>query len=375
MIYFAIFILVIYIALITSFIIGFHKIKKFPKPTFQLKNEFSILIPFRNEEDNLNHLLNSFLNLSYQTYLFEILLINDASDDNSCKIIQQFQLEHSQLNITLLNSHRKSSSPKKDAINTAIEIAQFNWIVSTDADCEVPQNWLLLFNDFIETEKSLFISGPIKFKEEKSFLFHFQNLHFLSLIGSTIGSFGIKKPFLCNGANLCYNKQAFKELKGFEGNSNMASGDDIFLLEKFVKKYPEHTHFLKSKDAIVTTKSEISWNSFFNQQLRWTSKSSAYNNRFSIFVGFTVLVTNLIVLITGISLILEPNNWKFFISILLQKMFFDILLIEKTASFLNNKKSLKYFPIMSIIYPIFILVIGFFSFFKKFEWKGRKFKK
>jgi len=223
MIYFSFFILAIYIALITSFIIGFDKIKKVPKPTFQPKNKFSILIPFRNEKDNLNHLLNSFLNLNYQTNLFEILLVNDASDDNSCKVIQQFQLEHSQLNITLLNSHRKSSSPKKDAINTAIEIAQFNWIVSTDADCEVPNNWLQLFNDFIETENPVFISGPVKFKEEKSFLFHFQNLNFLSLIGSTIGSFGIKKPFLCNGANLCYNKQAFKELKGFEGNSNMAS--------------------------------------------------------------------------------------------------------------------------------------------------------
>jgi len=164
-------------------------------------------------------------------------------------------------------------------------------------------------------------------------------------------------------------------LKGFDGNSEIASGDDIFLLEKMVKNYPNKTFFLKSKDALVKTKSELSWKSFFNQQIRWASKSSTYKNKFSIFVGLIVLAINLIILIVGISLFIEPNNWKFFISIVLQKMFFDVLLIKKTASFLNSKKSLIYFPIMSFIYPIFILMIGSSSFFKKYEWKGRKFEK
>jgi len=197
----------------------------------------------------------------------------------------------------------------------------------------------------------------------------------ISLIGSTIGGFGIKKPFLCNGANLCYNKKIFQELKGFVGNSEVASGDDIFLLEKMVKNYPNKTFFLKSKDAIVKTKSEMSWKSYFNQQIRWASKSSTFKNKFSIFVGLTVLAINLMILIVGISLFFEPNNWKLFISIFLLKMFFDVLLIEKTASFLNIKKSLIYLPIMSFIYPIFILIIGSSSFFKKFEWKGRRFQK
>ncbi len=375
MIYFSIIIMVIYIVLIISFIVGFDKVKTLNKKAIEPKNEFSVIVPFRNEKDNLTELLNSLLSINYPVNLFEILFVNDASEDNSCEIVKHFQLQHSQLNITLLNSLRKTNSPKKDAINTAVEIAQFEWIVSTDADCEVPPNWLHFFNQFIENEHPFFISGPIKFKEEKSILFHLQNLNLLSLIGSTIGGFGIKKPFLCNGANLCYNKQMFQELKGFEGNSELASGDDIFLLEKMVKNYPNKTFFLKSTDAIVKTKSEISWNSFFNQQIRWASKSSSYKNRFSIFVGLTILATNLMILTIGISLFFEPNNWKFFISIFLQKMLFDVLLIEKTASFLNSKKSLIYFPIMSFIYPLFILMISSSSFFKKFEWKGRTFEK
>ena len=355
--------------------IGFDKVKlasnDFKKPT----NSFSIIIPFRNEASNLNELLISVLGLNYPLHLFEILLVNDASEDDSWQIIETFQREHPELNIQLIQNNRKTKSPKKDAINTAINLSKFDWIVTTDADCEVPKNWLQSFNMFIEKKQPVFISAPVKFKEENSFLFHFQNLNFISLMGSTIGAFGIKKPFLCNGANLCYKKESFQKLHGFEGNSAIASGDDIFLLEKMEKHYPTKTLFLKSNESIVETKSEHTWKSFFNQQLRWASKSGSYKNWFSKTVGLSVFSTNLVVLITGFSLFSEPNNWKFFIGILIQKMFIDILLIERSTTFLNIKKSLQLYPIISLLYPFYIVFIAITSSFKNYNWKGRTFKK
>ena len=371
----SIFTFIVYAILIAAFIIGFDNVKlrepKFEEPT----QEFSIIIPFRNEADNLNNLLQSILHLNYPSNLFEILLVNDESEDASCSIIESFQQSHSHLNIHIVQNIRRTCSPKKDAINTAIHQSKFNWIVSTDADCEVPTNWLQSFNTFIEKKRPVFISAAVKLKEEQSFLFHVQNLNFISLIGSTIGAFGIKKPFLCNGANLCYRKDTFKKLNGFEGNTSIASGDDVFLLEKMVKNFPKKTHFLKSKENIVITNSEKQWKSFLNQQIRWASKSGDYKNWFSIVVGITVFITNLSILIIGFSLFFEPNNYKLFIGILLQKMFFDILLIEKTAAFLNSKRSLIYFPIVSLSYPFFTVFIALLSTLKKYEWKGRKFHK
>ena len=251
MIYIAILISIIYSALIVAFIIGFKKLEIFKNGNSAPKNTFSIVIAFRNEAKNLPTLLQSLSKLQYPTNLFEILLVNDNSTDEFELIIADFMKLYPQIHITLYNNKEKTNSPKKDAISLGIKQSQFEWIVTTDADCIIPVKWLQAFNHFIEEKKPLFISAPVKFKNENSFLFHFQNLNFMSLIGSTIGSFGIKKPFICNGANLCYSKKIFIELNGFSGNEAIASGDDIFLLEKMIEKYPAKLHYLKIEEATV----------------------------------------------------------------------------------------------------------------------------
>jgi len=364
-----------YFLLITAFIIGFGKVETVKNENFEPKNTFSIIIPFRNEVKNLPELLNSLSLLNYPKNLFEILLINDESSDGFNSIIQSFIQNNSNLKIHLINNLRATNSPKKDAINTAIKNSNFNWIVTTDADCEVPINWLQLFNQFIEIDQPLFIGGPIKFKREKTFLFHFQNLNFLSLIGSTIGGFGIKRSFMCNGANLCYNKSTFIEIGGFSGNSKISSGDDIFLLEKMSKTNPEKVKFLKSKEAIVETKSESSWKLFLNQQLRWASKSTDYNNNFSRLVGILVFSMNLTLIVLGILTMLKPNYLNYFLMLLIQKIIIDFFLIIKTSDFLNSRKSLRYYLLISLLYLVFVVVIGSLSFLKKYTWKGRTFKK
>lgn len=364
-----------YTILIVSFIVGFHKVKTVKNYNLPPKHTFSIVIPFRNEAENLPQLLASIQQLNYPTLLFEILLVNDASDDGSCEIIENFQQQFPLVNMVLLNNQRTSKSPKKDAINTAIKKSQFNWIVTTDADCIVPASWLKIFNQFIEHKQPVFISAPVKFIQEDSFLFHFQNLNLLGLIGTTIGSFGINKPILCNGANLCYNKVIFNELNGFIGNDNIASGDDIFLLEKMTKKYPKQTLFLKSTSATILTISEKNWNSYSNQQIRWASKATAYKSNFSKSVGLVVLLMNFSIIILPIIAIFTPFYWKLFITVFIQKMIVDFILIQKTGAFLQTKKLLiNYLPI-AFLHPFFTTFIGLVSLFKDYEWKGRKFNK
>ena len=111
------------------------------------------------------------------------------------------------------------------------------------------------------------------------------------MIGCTIGGFGIKKPFMCNGANLCYSKEIFHELNGFEGNNHLASGDDIFLLEKMFKHFPKKTKYLKSDKALIITSAEPTLKKLFQQRIRWASKSTSYSNRFTKIVGLIVLLT------------------------------------------------------------------------------------
>ncbi len=363
--------------LIISFIIGFDRVNELNNIN-NSTSFFSILIPFRNEAENIVALVKSLEQLNYPKERFEVLFINDGSTDNSVAILEPF-LEKNK-NFKFLQNQRKSKSPKKDAINTAIKIAKNNWIVTTDADCEVPKNWLLGFSAFIEQNSKLkMIAGPVAYKTNKTFLQNFQNIDFLSLIGSTIGAFGIGKPFLCNGANLCYKKDAFIMVNGFEGNDNIASGDDIFLLEKILLKYPKSVRYLKSKNAIVTTKPENTFKGLLSQRIRWASKTSATNNWFGKLVGVLVFLMHLVIVCGFVLLVLDYGFYTkfamFFGILFLLKFNIDFLLIQKTYAFIGIKNGLKSYILSSVLYPFFVVLIVFLSIFKKYEWKERFFDK
>lgn len=375
MILISIFITGIYIVLIIAFVIGFDRVQNFENSKIKHQNTFSILIPFRDEAKNLPPLLDSLSKLKYPVNLFEIFLINDASSDNYKTLIENFQNKNKELHVHLINSIRKSNSPKKDAIQTAILQANFDWIITTDADCIIPENWLNNFDVFIQNNYSKMIVAPVTYITENSFINNFQILDFLSLQGSTIGGFGINKPFLCNGANLCYNKEAFFKVNGFEGNKHIAGGDDIFLLEKMLNFFLDEVHYLKITSSIVKTKAQPSLNHLINQRVRWAAKTSSYTNNFGKLVGLIVFAFNFYLIFLFVNATLNYVSWQHFGLVFLLKFNIDFLLIYKTSKFFNQQEALRKYLISSVLYPVFNVIVVFLSFFKKFEWKGRTFTK
>jgi cellulose synthase/poly-beta-1,6-N-acetylglucosamine synthase-like glycosyltransferase len=368
----------IYISLIISLIVGFKKLKSFT-PQKEFGNiGFSIIIPFRNEANNIPELAQSLLPLNYPLDQFEILWIDDDSTDNSVEIIKKWQNKIS--NWTIIKNHRKTNSPKKDAINTAINLSKFDWIVTTDADCIVNKNWLQSFAKFIDSKKKTtdqsvsLIAGPVSYKINNTFIQQFQNFDFMSLIGSTIGGFGINKPFLCNGANLAYKKEAFFKVNGFVGNDNIASGDDIFLLEKMLNYNPNGVLFLKAEDAIVTTKPETTFGKLLSQRIRWASKTSSYKNNFGKGIGLSVFMMNLSIIILAILSIINHEYLYSFLSIFIIKLGIDFILIHITKKFFKQPHAILTYILSAICYPFFIILVAFLSLFKSYNWKGRQFK-
>ncbi len=365
---------IVYLILIGRFVFGFEKIKPFQLKDLKPKTKFTVIFPFRNEAENLTALLESILKLNYPKDLFEVIFIDDDSDDNSVEIISKYVASNN-IDISIIKNKRTSNSPKKDAITNAIKVAKHNWIVTTDADCVLPKFWLDTFDEFIQTHNTSFIVAPVSYSNTKTFLDYFQVLDILSLQGATIGGFGIKKPFLCNGANLAYKASLFKKLNGFKGNENIASGDDIFMLEKAIKKNKSKVHYLKSKHAIVSTKPQPNWKSLFSQRQRWASKTTAYNNRFGKLTGFIVLLMNASILI-GLTLSsIDVITFKSLFYILFIKFNIDLLLLYKSAVFFNKKEALKNYLMSFLIYPFFSVYIAFSSMFKSYKWKGRAFSK
>lgn len=372
----AIFITLIYLFLIASFIYGFDKVNEFSLKDLKAKTKFSVIIPFRNEEQNLPALLESISNLNYPKELFEFIFVDDASEDGSIKVLDIFRLHRNiRTDISILKNERKSKSPKKDAITLAISQAKYDWIVTTDADCILPKFWLDSFDEFIQMNHPEFIVAPVTYSKMNSFLNRFQLLDVLSLQGSTIGGFGISKPFLCNGANLAYTKQIFETVNGFEGNDNIGSGDDIFMLEKAVKFFPEKVKFLKCQQAIITTLPQPNFDALISQRIRWAAKTGSYRNLFGKLVGIIVFLMNGGLLVFSLMTLTGIINLKTFFYISIIKFGIDFLLIYKTASFTNQKEVMRTYFFAFFLYPFFAFYVVFSSVFKGYKWKGRDYIK
>jgi cellulose synthase/poly-beta-1,6-N-acetylglucosamine synthase-like glycosyltransferase len=374
----AIFITLIYLFLIASFIYGFDKVEEFSLKDLKAMTKFSVIIPFRNEEQNLPALLESISNLNYPKELFEFIFVDDDSEDESVKALNEYSrthLDYARCDRSFIKNKRKSKSPKKDAITLAISQAKYDWIVTTDADCILPKFWLDSFDECIQTEHPEFIVAPVTYSKMNSFLNRFQLLDVLSLQGSTIGGFGISKPFLCNGANLAYTKQIFETVNGFEGNDNIGSGDDIFMLEKVVKFLPEKVKFLKCQQAIITTLPQPNFDALISQRIRWAAKTGSYRNLFGKLVGIIVFLMNGGLLVFSLMTLTGIINLKtlFYISII--KFGIDFLLIYKTTSFTNQKEVMRTYFFAFFLYPFFAFYVVFSSVFKGYKWKGRDYIK
>lgn len=364
----------IYCLTIIALIYGFTKVNSFDYLGLKPKTKFSIVVPFRNEAENLPILLDSFSKLNYPNDFFEVILVDDeseevfsvqCSDPSDSGLAKQFSVQ-------IIKNNRFSNSPKKDAISTAIQVVKNDWIITTDADCVVNENWLSALDNYIQLHNISMIAGAVSYKCENSFLHHFQQLDLASLQGATIGSFGIKKGFMCNGANFAYTKSFFQELNGFEGNDRISSGDDVFLLQKAIAKFPEKVHYLKSENNIVITKPLDYWKSLFYQRVRWASKTGSYQSSFGKGLGLVVFGGNLAWMLGVGCWILGVIMFQNVILLSLLKFIIDAVLIFKANHFLTKNK-IHYLILGSLFYPFFSVSVALYSLLGKYEWKGRRF--
>ena len=354
-----------YCSSIIALIYGFTKVNTIDYIGLKPKTKFSIIVPFRNEAKNLPILLESLSKLNYPMELFEVILVDDDSED-------KFKVPSLKFKVSVIKNIRVTNSPKKDAIVTAMEIVNTDWIITTDADCAVNNNWLLTLDNYIQLHDVSMIAGAVTYDCGNSFLHHFQQLDLASLQGATIGSFGIKKGFMCNGASFAYTKSLFQALNGFNGNDGIASGDDVFLLQKAIAQFPEKVHYLKSQNNIVTTQSLNDWKSLFYQRVRWASKTSSYQSRFGKGLGILVFIGNLSLVLAFILSVLGLFSFMNILLLFVLKFAVDTILIYKTNRFLTKTK-IRYLIPSSLFYPFFSVSVALYSLFGKYEWKGRKF--
>ena len=333
-----------------------------------------MILPVRNETENIIQCLEKIYKQNYPAELFEIIVVDDSSTDNTIELVGDFINKNSSIKITLIELSKLNLSSKKQAIAEAVKVAEGDIIVTTDADCIMQPYWLKTIAEFYEKHKPEMIIGPVCFYNEKNIFQKMQSLEFLSLISSGAASSHMGIPTMCNGANLAYEKNAFIKVKGFDENNNYTSGDDIFLMHKIKNTLKGKIAFIKSYNALVQTKPQPTLNSFLNQRKRWVSKSFGYSDFPTIITALIVLLNNFSILLTWIFAIFFLDFFKIFLFVFTLKLIVDFPILMGITSFVKKKKLMYIYIPLQIIYPIYILITGINGLFGNFEWKERMYK-
>ncbi|NIK72754.1 cellulose synthase/poly-beta-1,6-N-acetylglucosamine synthase-like glycosyltransferase [Thermonema lapsum] len=231
----------------------------------------SVVVAMRNEADNIEAFLNCMAQQTLAAAYWELCLVDDHSDDNSKQIAERWAKQHPQLSIKLF-SLPPHMHGKKAALTYGIQQSRYDFICCTDADCQPTPQWLELMRSFQKKSGAAFIGGLVRLSPAQALIERLQNLEMIALVGIGAALLHRGIPGMCNGANLAFDKKAFWQVGGYEGNAHIPTGDDEFLLQKIARLPGAHVAFLNHPGAVVYTPPQSTWKAWIAQRKRWISK-------------------------------------------------------------------------------------------------------
>lgn len=378
-----------YAAIMLLYWCGWRRMPEFVLPEdVEPDTRVTVIIPARNEAEQIGACLKSILSGSYPIDLVEIIVVDDYSEDDTPAVVLDLSENlrdrkgRSPVRLLHLSDFTRAgdllNSYKKKAITAAISQAYGEFIVTTDADCTAPKDWLkLLVARRVPAVEA--VAAPVLFYQEKTIFEHFQSLDFLGLMGITGAGIHLGFQRMGNGANLAYPKAVFQEVGGFEGSENIASGDDMFLIQKIAKRYPGGVRFLKSRHAAIQTNAKPDWKSFMQQRIRWGTKNAALPEwRVKVILATVFLFCWMILGTATYCLLFAAQNkptdmWYLLLALLALKALPDFIFLREICRFFRREDLLPYFWPSFFLHIMYIAGIGLASVcYRQYEWKGRR---
>lgn len=369
------FITAIYSLIVLSFLIGLF----FPnRNRISIKYTVSVVVAARNEQQNIGSLLADLVGQTYPIELYDIIVVNDESEDRTGEIIDKYACLYQ--NIKHIRAKPISASglvAKKNALNQGIQQSNAEIILSIDADCHVKSTWIETMVSYFTDDVGMVVGfSQLGDKEKHYSLFEkLQALDFLSLMAAAQGSSNLGWPLAASGQNIAYRKKAFDAVDGFDKIKRRISGDDVLLLQLIRKFTCWKIKFAPSSDAFNWTEPEKTLKSFLNQRKRWASNGSyqvKLNLGFFFFI-LCVFLMNVIVMVGTPIYIFIYHSILIPLLCMLLKFFIELLIAFKGAVVYQRTDLLKYFPIWVIVQIPYVIFIGLLGSMGHFIWKERKY--
>ena len=324
------------------------------------KIKISVVIAAKNEEKNLPALISSLVKQSYAADLFEVIIIDDNSSDNTFEKAKS--LTENFNHFSVYKATDKKFPGKKGALEFGIAKAKNPFVLITDADCQPDKKWIESFASKLDSDND-FVFGIAPFIQDKTpvnKISCFENLR-TQLLTLSFANLGL--PYSAAARSFGFRKDSFEKLSGYKNTTETLSGDDDLLLREAVK-HKMKIDIVADDDSFVYSNTSKSFAEYLKQKTRHTSTSLHYLFIHKLLLGLWHLI-NMYMLFSPILIIININ----FLILFLVKIGVDIYLVSSAKKYFGYKFNFLEIIVYQIIYE-FMLIINFFNaIFRKVEWK------
>lgn len=253
----------------TVFLISFKRKRAAKSPT---NLPVSIIVCAHDEEENLKELIPQLLSQEYPE--FEVIIVNDRSNDNTYDYLREETEKYERLKMVNVKSVPDHVNSKKYALTLGIRAAAHEWVVLTDADCRPKSTeWIASMSEQFD-DKAQFVLGFSPYVEKSGFLNLFIRFESLLTALQYLCFAIVKNPYMGVGRNLSYRKSLFLEKKGFNNYLHVMGGDDDLFVNQHANSKNTRVEF--HPESIVYSIPKTTWNSFFHQKVRHLSVGKRY---------------------------------------------------------------------------------------------------
>lgn len=347
--------------------IAFKKIKK---GSGEAKADLpvSIVICAKNEFENLKNNLPQVLEQDYPK--FEVILVNDFSEDESYFLLKSFQEKYSNFNVINLRENVNFFAGKKLALALGIKSAKFETILLTDADCSpASKNWIKEIVSAFD-DKTEIVLGYGGYRKISGFLNNLIRFDTVSIAIQYMGFALAGKPYMGVGRNLAYKKELFFRHGGFASHYRVKSGDDDLFVNRAAKR--ENTQIAINTDSFTISEPKKTLAGWFKQKKRHLSTGGYYKAGDKFRLGLLAFSNSMFYISLIVSLGIAQSFLTLYIALgLVFLKFFSLILIYYYAGKrFNEPKLFLYSPIFDMIFAFLNPVFAISNlFYRKNKWK------
>ncbi|MCD4828233.1 MAG: glycosyltransferase [Candidatus Cloacimonetes bacterium] len=360
--------LLVYLAYIIRFGVA---LRRKDEPGNNEKPFVSVVIAARNEEAALPMLLTTLVNQSYSQGMFEVIVADDDSTDNTAAVVRQFSARWPNVRLVSVTGRDKAVSPKKNALAQAVDVGSGSIILTTDADCMVGRHWIRSMVAYFEPDVAMVVGYSRTMLPDwrrATLAQKFEHFDFFAMFAAAAGAVAAGKPFSCSGQNLGYRRSAYDKVGGYQRIAHILSGDDVNLMQ-LMRHTGQRVRFANSHHAFASTRSVAGWRELLNQRARWASNfrwQATLNTEFFLYL----CAVGLLQLGLVATLILQ---WRLGLAFVAAKLLAEwAFLVRSSKRFSFERERLRFFPVWFVLQVPYLWLVGALGQFNIFSWHGRR---